>query len=169
MTDKMKWLPKWIVSDEQLDKDWKQEEKFAKMFKTEREELESTLLLLEKYKYWPQLKEIKWSMDEAFGEYSKYIIVTNRMLVRIWDLVDCNYNLLECKWQDENNKRELQRLFDYSKIIISDYITEYWAEMLDKLEWNNTGKDFNWIIELVKDMQNKFIWLLLQRVQYVPK
>lgn len=51
---------------------------------------------------------------------------------------------------------------------MSSYISEYGAEIIDKIGLSNQWKDFEWLVLIVKEMEDKFVELVLERVEYVP-
>lgn len=154
----------WLDTSQELDREiqnlpWMEESK---------RELESTLLS-DKYKYSPQIPVIRDCLKEIFLDDIQYIRIVNRFLLNIEKLIDSYHDLTNNRW-DKNSEqyKEFEIRFEWAKMEMFSYFTEYWEEYYDRLQVENSGKKIEEIALIWWKLEQKFIELLLQRIKYIP-
>jgi len=159
--ERRNYLPDGLIPDEIGEKSDNIIEEIYKNpnLKKSMEELESTILSAE-YKYISQIASINKCVKEIFWDN---FIINNRFLLRLWNIVD-SYHKLKI---DSNNK-ELQNKYKRDRIDVRQQVNECSRNFFRKLEKDNPDLGFQELIRLSSKYDNKFIELILERIQYVP-
>lgn len=131
-------------------------------------ELESTLLS-DKFRYSPQIPVIRDCLKEAFGEYSLDIKIVNRFLVELDNFLMAYNDYVVFPW--DKNSKEWQFIddrYNAKRVFMIEYFSHYWRTMYDKLEEKYINKWIEEVMKIWNDMEQNFLELLLQRIQYIP-
>jgi len=164
MWESMKYMPEWFIDEsiwEESDKQMKKMYEFEPLRKS-KEELDSTTLN-DKYRYFPQIETIKQCLEEVFWKNIRFIIIRNRFLFTLEELVD-SYNSI----QNDKENPDLKSKFEFHRSDMASYLHDNWIEFFERLEEQNPNLWFQELSKLRITYKNKFIDLLLERIQYIP-
>lgn len=162
MWEKLWWLPEWIV-DETV---WGNSDKITEQLYSDewlqqsRDFLDSTLLS-EKMRYYNQLWTINWVLKEVFWDWYKFIILRNRFLSIIDELMQSYHKLSNWDWTEEN--------YLFMRDMLSSYLTKNWWEFFDRLKEQNEWLWYKELSELRVWYKNRFVDLLLERLTYITE